>query len=205
MKLRVIAAATLVMLIALITAEFVVAHQVRSRITEALSCAADGAATPEVSLGHTPVLLELATGGLGPVTLTFDYDSVAERIGAQVQALSGATLGEQDGLLTITLQEQMLGRPLKVLLDLTTDGSSLVLTPQSLVIGDRQVQAALLQRLTGEQDALEPRTFDPELPEGVSLEKVSATSDGLAVTVAIDKVTGHGQCSRDGERTPGLG
>ncbi|MBT0773997.1 DUF2993 domain-containing protein [Kineosporia sp. J2-2] len=234
----------LVLLIALTAvADVVIARRAESRITTALRCATgDDSIAPELSLGRTPVLLQLVSGSFGTVTIdglpvssistagraadllgagevdltlhdvgpgrpvtvgsatasaTIGWDALTERLGSAgdaeddaAQALSGATFGWQDGLLAVTLQQRMLGAPLTVLMRLEVDGTSLTLTPETVAVGDRLVQASLLAGLagrlgTGAGNPLDPRTVDLDLPEGVTLQAVSGGDAGLGVDLAV--------------------
>lgn len=203
-----------------VTADVVVTRQAESRIARALGCATgNDSLSPEVSLGRTPVLLQLLTGDLDQVKVsglvldalpvgeldvtlhgvepgkppsvesmevsaTAGWDSVTERMG---EAFAGAGLGERDGKMALTLQRQMMGRPVQVLLGLSSDGGSLVATPETIVLGDRRIQASLLAGMIGEGEAnpLEARTVDLDLPDGASISSVAVTPEGLAVDLAV--------------------
>ncbi|GAB6898764.1 LmeA family phospholipid-binding protein [Kineosporia succinea] len=232
----VVAAGVVVVLLGLVVAaDVVVARQVRGRIVASLRCATGTAdLTPDVSLGGTPVLLQLLSGHLGRVsvsgvpssalgdgatgqelpvtgdvdlilsdvtpgrppsigaataTVTVDWDALTDRLTEAAPALDGATLGEQAGMLAVRPTRQVMGRSVQLLMSLSTEKSSLVLTPTTVVIGDRRIQASLLTGLLGESgadDQLAPRTVDLDLPEGAALVSAGVSADGLVVGTSVD-------------------
>lgn len=128
---------------------------------------------------------------IGSVTAsdTIGWDILTETLGSAGN-LGGATLGEQDGQLAVTLAQQVMGQPLEILMTVTADGSAVVLTPETVVLGSRQVRATLLSGLVGglgngDQNPLEPRTVDLDLPDGANLSAASVESGGLRVDLAM--------------------
>lgn len=144
---------------------------------------------------------------------TVAWDVVTDRLGSAADGLSGATLGEEDGLLAVTLTQSVLGQPVKVLMSPKTDGDSLVVTPETVVLGNRQLQASLLSGLAGGlgglngrtgENLLEPRTVKLDLPKGASLAAVAVRPDGLAVDLTIDPAAlRNGSFAAGGSGVPG--
>jgi hypothetical protein len=230
----IIVATVLALLVALgVATDVFLTRRVEHRLTEALRCVTgDESLSPGVSLGSTPLLLQMVSGkldtvditgipaddlaskkllGSGDIDLTLHgvhagkppsigsmdasatvgWDAVTDRLRSAADGLSGATVGEQDGLLAVTLTQQLLGQPVKVLMSAKTDGGSLVAL-ETVVLGNRQLQASLLSGLAGGlegsgtgQNPLEPRTLDLDLPAGASLSSVEVRPEGLAVDLAI--------------------
>ncbi len=235
-RVVVIVATALTLLVAVgVVSDVVLTHRVEHRLTEAMRCVTgDDSLNPGVSLGSTPLLLQMASGklskvgitglpmdslgagslGSGDVDLTLHnvdvgkppkiesvdasttvaWDAVTDRLGSADGGLSGATLGEQDGLLAVTLTQQLLGQPVKVLMSATMDGDALVITPETVVLGNRQLQASLLSGLSGGlggfgggagENPLKSRTVKLDLPKGASLSSVAVRPTGLAVDLTI--------------------
>lgn len=88
----------------------------------------------EVEVGRPPTI------GSMDASVTVGWDALAERLGS---TLAGATLGEQDGKVAVTLTQQMMGQPLRVLMGLAVEEGSLVMTPETVAVGERQFQASL--------------------------------------------------------------
>jgi hypothetical protein len=107
--------------------------------------------------------------------------------------LAGATLGAQDGLLAVTLPQEVAGKPLKVLVSLEPDGGSMTVTPESIVVGGRKIGVGLISLLAGDllkdkngESRLKPRTVDLDLPGGTTVHSLKVETGGLAMDLDID-------------------
>lgn len=127
-------------------------------------------------------------------------------VASSPEDLTGASLGEEDGLLSVALPEDVGGRPLQVLVALEPDGTSLKVTPEAVVVGGRRIGIGLVSLLAGDllkdennQSRLEPRTVDLELPRGATLAGVEARPEGLGLDLDIDPalVREQGAAGRD--------
>jgi len=107
--------------------------------------------------------------------------------------LAGATLGAEDGLLAVTLPQEVGGRPLKVLVGLKPDGGSMTVTPQSIVVGGQKIGIGLVSLLAGDllKDAnggsrLKSRTIDLDLPGRTTVRALEVQSGGLGLKLDVD-------------------
>lgn len=135
------------------------------------------------------------------------WDAVTSlAVSSSPKDLTGASLAEEDGLLSVALPEDVGGRPLRVLVALEPDGTSLKVTPEAVVVGGRRIGIGLVSLLAGDllkdennQSRLEPRTVDLELPRGARLAGVEARPEGLGLDLDIDPalVREQGAAGRD--------
>jgi hypothetical protein len=107
--------------------------------------------------------------------------------------LAGATLGAEDGLLAVTLPQEIGGQPLKVLVSLKPDGGSMTVTPESIIVGGQKIGVGLISLLAGDllkdkngESQLKPRSVDLDLPGGATVHSLKVQTDGLAMDLDID-------------------
>ncbi|MBT0773759.1 DUF2993 domain-containing protein [Kineosporia sp. J2-2] len=124
------------------------------------------------------------------------WDGLAGIAGSATSELAGATLGAQDGLLAVTLKDELAGEPVKVLAALEAGGDTMTVTPESVVIGGRTVGLGLVSLFAGDllknddgTSRLAPRTVDLDLPDGTSLRSVAVRPGGLAMDLSVDPST----------------
>ncbi|GAB3268871.1 hypothetical protein GCM10027456_54710 [Kineosporia babensis] len=155
-----------------------------------------------VGLGERPTVKS------AEASVSLPWDSLDSALAAEAPSddLVGATLSEEDGLLALTLPDGVAGQSVKVLVRLEPEGTQLSATPESIVIGGRKVGVGLISLLGGGllrdengQSQLQPRTIDPHLPEGTSLEEIRVQSEGLNLKLAIDpeRMPDHSAAGRD--------
>ncbi|MCD5353445.1 LmeA family phospholipid-binding protein [Kineosporia mesophila] len=120
------------------------------------------------------------------------WDGLGGRLASEAD-LSGATLAAKDGLLAVTLAEKVAGEPVTALVSIEADGDSLTVTPESVIVGGRQIGIGLVSLLAGDllddengESRLKPRTINLDLPEGTTLEAVKVQSEGLDLDLGID-------------------
>lgn len=147
--------------------------------------AADLALTLHHVSPGTPVSI-----GSAVASATVGWDALTDRLTSTTADLDGAELGADDGMIAVTLARQVMGQSLEVLMSVAVEDSALELTPQTVVIGQRRIQASLLSGLVGglgngDQNPLEARTVDLDLPDGATLRSAEVGSDGLTVDLAM--------------------
>ncbi|WP_285601831.1 LmeA family phospholipid-binding protein [Kineosporia sp. NBRC 101731] len=120
------------------------------------------------------------------------WGGLGDRLDSEAD-LTGATLAEKDGLLAVALPQKVAGEQVTALVSLGTDGDSLTVTPESVIIGGRQIGIGLVSLLTGDllkdengESRLEPRVIDLNLPQGTTLETVKVQSEGLDLDLGVD-------------------
>ncbi|MBJ7355922.1 DUF2993 domain-containing protein [Nocardioides sp.] len=146
----------------------------------------DREVSAEVTLRDIPVDAPKTAGAM-EVEATLDWDQVQDVVRAKLpERFASATVTENDGLIAIdTGVSTLLGEvPATLLAEVAVEDEQVLVRPAFVELGGRRISTDLLGRRQRFAQLLEPRSFTPRVPDGLSLTAAGVARDGLTATVS---------------------